>query len=287
MRMTTPDELTLPHAIEHDRTSVIRGSLLGLWRTRGLNRLLNRALVYAPHSVRSRLEAERRQVRAAELEARIRSRARLVPETELHRLLVRGLSLLADRHGCRRLGDYLEFGVYNGTSLACTYRALTEVGLDHVRLFGFDSFEGFPPHAALEDEGRWQPGRCCCPIEFTSAVLEREGVDARRVTLVPGWFSETLNAATRERHRIDRASVIMIDCDLYSSTSEALRFCAPLIHDEALVLFDEYYPSRLRGKHVGERKAFEEFLEESGSFRASPFGQYAARTQAFMVRRTH
>ena len=33
------------------------------------------------------------------------------------------------------LGDYLEFGVYTGTSLIAMYRALHSLGLDHVRLF--------------------------------------------------------------------------------------------------------------------------------------------------------
>jgi hypothetical protein len=165
------------------------------------------------------------------------------------------------------------------------HHVLTDVGLDNVRLFGFDSFQGFPPDAAEEDEGRWQPGRCCSPLELTQAVLNSEGIESDRVTLVPGWFSDTLNDRTRAEYRIAKSSVIMIDCDLYSSTKQALAFCAPLIRDEALVLFDEYYPTGLGGKHLGERKAFHEFLQKFPCFDAIPFGQYAQRTQAFLVYR--
>ena len=183
------------------------------------------------------------------------------------------------------MGDYLEFGVYNGTSLMCMHHELRSAGLDHVRLFGFDSFQGLPASAAVEDEGRWRPGQCRSPLEFTTAVLKAEGVDWNRVTLIPGWFSDTLNDDTLARHGIRKASVIMIDCDLYSSAKAALNFCAPLIHDEALILFDEWNPRGMEQKTVGEKRAFQEFLAETGSFSAVPFGQYGPRTQTFLISR--
>lgn len=243
-------------------------------------------MTYAPPSIRKRVEEERALVQRLEARDRIATRPRLVPEQDLRDLLSRGLRTLAKRHGREGLGDYLEFGVYNGTSLTCMYRELVGFEVPHVRLFGFDSFQGFPPNAAHEDEGRWQPGRCHATLEFTTDVLRAEGVDLGRVMLVPGWFSDTLNAATIERHRITKASVIMIDCDLYSSTKEALNFCAPLIAEEALVLFDEWTITRLPASTMGEKKAFQEFLEEQRCFTAVPFGQYAQRSQAFLVSRT-
>ena len=260
--------------------------LLKLWRTRTLNPLFNRAVGLAPSPLRRVIEDARARVRERELREKVRKRPRLVPEDELCSLLIRGLRTLADRHGRASLGSYLEFGVYNGTSMVCMKRALETLELHHVRMFGFDSFQGFPPSAAYEDEGRWQPGRCYSPLELTTAVLEAEGVDWRRLTLVPGWFSDTLNDQTIRRHRIEKASVIMIDCDLYSSTKTALEFCAPLIKDEALILFDEWHARGFEGKNLGERKAFEEFMRERPYFTAEPFGQYAKRTETFLVRRT-
>jgi hypothetical protein len=268
------------------QNSVIRDLLLQMWRTPALNRVLRSAIELAPAPLRNRIERERDRVRKDELQALIRSRPRLLPESEEFRTLVsRGLRDLASRHGRESLGDYLEFGVYNGTSLTCVYRELVALGLDHVRLFGFDSFQGFPPTAAEEDDGRWQPGRCHSPLEFTTAVLEAEGVDLRRATLVPGWFSETLTEDTRQAHGIARASMIMIDCDLYSSTKDALNFSMPLIADEALVLFDEWTITRMPDKTLGEKRAFQEFLEKHSNFTAVPYGQYAKRSQAFMVTR--
>jgi hypothetical protein len=263
----------------------LEAGFVTLWRTPALNRFLNAAVPFAPAGVRDWVERRRARVREAELQAQIRARGRLVPEPELRALLSRGLRELVARVGPNGLGSYLEFGVYNGTSLLCMYRELDALGLDHVRLFGFDSFQGLPPEAAVEDEGRWEPGKCHSPLEFTTAVLASEGIDWNRVSLVPGWYNETLKPETRQTLGLGKASVIMIDCDLYSSSKQALEFCAPLIEDEALILFDEFHPRGLSGKYVGERRAFDEFLREQGCFTAKPFGQYAPRTETFLVSR--
>ena len=41
-------------------------------------------------------------------------------------------------------GDYLEFGVFRGTSFINACRLARKHGLDEMRFFAFDSFEGLP-----------------------------------------------------------------------------------------------------------------------------------------------
>jgi O-methyltransferase len=257
----------------------IRGSLLRLWRMPKLNRLLNASLEFAPEPVRTYVERER-------LRVRLRDRRRAVPETAYRSVLRRGLDRLISQLGRDNIGDYLEFGVYNGTSLVATYRETAAMDLARMRLFGFDSFQGLPPAAATDDEGKWKPGAWRSELAFTEAVLDAEGVDRSRVFLVPGWFSETCTAETAHRYGITKASVIMVDCDIYTSTKQALEFCAPLIQDQALILFDDWNAGDLAAKHLGERKAFEEWLAESGCFTAEPFGSYRAKAETFFVTRT-
>lgn len=257
----------------------LRGSLLRLWRAPQLNRLLNASLNYVPAPVRTYVEKER-------LRVRLRDRRRAVPEGPFRDLLHRGLEQLIARVGRQHLGDYLEFGVYNGTSLVSTFRETQAMGLTDIRLFGFDSFQGLPEAAATDDGGKWNPGAWRSELEFTEAVLDAERVDRSRVFLVPGWFSETCNAETAHRYGIRKASVIMVDCDIYTSTKEALDFCAPLIKDQALVLFDDWNTGDLAARHLGERKAFEEWLAAWGCFTAEPFGTYRAKSETFMVTRT-
>ena len=52
-----------------------------------------------------------------------------------------------------------------------------------------------------------------------------------------------------------------------------------------MILFDEWNVTRLRDKTIGEKRAFREFLHERKQFSAVPFGQYAPRSQAFLVSR--
>ena len=180
----------------------------------------------------------------------------------------RSIELLLRREPRAALGDYVEFGVYHGTSLSCIYEAREAMRLPHMRLFGFDSFEGLPESAASEDDGVWMPGQYRSTLELTRENLRRWGVPDDAVTLTKGWFSETCTPAVRQRLGITKASVIMVDCDLYSSSVDALAFCEPLIHSQAVIVFDDYNASGLADKHMGERRAFDEFLDAHGDLHA-------------------
>ena len=70
-------------------------------------------------------------------------------------------------------------------------------------------------------------------------------------------------------------SVIMIDCDLYTSAKQALDFCAPLIKREAVVFFDDWTLGAGDGdRELGEQRAFAEWLSENPSLRAEEIGTY-------------
>ena len=149
--------------------------------------------------------------------------------------------------------------------MQCMYRAMQELGLDTVRLVGFDSFEGLPPSAAFDDEGTWRPGQFDSSYDLTYRALDEAGVDWRRVMLVRGWFSDSLTEAFVREQGLKKASVIMIDCDMYLSAKQALTFCAPLIGERSIIFFDDWEAGRgsLSARRLGERRAFEEFLAEN------------------------
>lgn len=239
-----------------------------------LNYALKYTLDLAPSSVRTWVE-----------QYKPKQRWKLVPEKELQQTLREGLQFLAQKHGPDAIGDYLEFGVFQGTSLSCMYHALTELDLDQVRLFGFDSFEGLPEAAATDDGGCWEPGQYKSTYEYTEKVLTAEGIDWDRVALIKGWFSDTLTDDLIRKHKIRKASVIMVDCDIYSSAKEALDFCAALIQDEALILFDDWNSFDLAEKNLGEKRAFQEFLAKNPDLAAREFGQYSENSKLFLVTR--
>ena len=190
---------------------------------------------------------------------------------ELHALLAEALDALRARTGTNDLGDYLEFGVYSGGTMTAADRARTALGLERMRLIGFDSFEGMSDHAAAEAPHRFAPGMFRCSADEARENLRGAGVDLDRVHFVEGWFDETLTERTRRARAIDRAAVIMLDCDVYSSSRAALQFSAQAIHDAAIVVCDDWVHSG----PAGQQRAFHEFLA-ANELEAEPFGHYRA-----------
>ncbi|MEM1136251.1 MAG: TylF/MycF/NovP-related O-methyltransferase, partial [Bacteroidota bacterium] len=173
----------------------------------------------------------------------------------------------------KEIGDYLEFGVCHGSSLLCMHQVLKESEIDNVRLFGFDSFEGLPEVAATD--GVWNPGDFYAGFEKVKNYLTKKGIDWNRVTLTKGWFKDTLNLDFIRKYKIKKASIIMIDCDIYQSTKEALNFCKNLIKDKTIIFFDDWNSSGLATKNLGEKRAFDEFLNENPQFTAQKFDSYS------------
>ncbi|HTF18326.1 MAG TPA: TylF/MycF/NovP-related O-methyltransferase [Chryseolinea sp.] len=181
------------------------------------------------------------------------------------------------------LGDYLEFGVSLGTSMACMHRVLeNRKSRSSIRLFGFDSFEGMPASAAFEDEGTWMPGEFASSIDQTRQYLDEAKIDWKRTHLIKGWFDETLTPETVKVYNIRKASIIMVDCDIYSASKTALNFALPMIVDFAVIFFDDWRDDIT----FGEYKAYSEFLNENKHLKSEMFGEYRPTGMIFLVTNT-
>jgi len=260
-------------------------------RALGLPKALHRFSRRLPHGARLWIGDRRTnaRIRAGDAGGLLPYFKVLVPEQELKRVLDDALTLLAARRGDADPGDYLEFGVYVGTSLSCMHEVLAARELDDVRLFGFDSFEGLPSDTDADETSQiipWRPGDMKVPYEVTRENLDRKGVDWDRTTLIKGFFEDSLTPDVVHEHRIRKVEVIMVDCDLYSSTKTVLDFCAPLIGDHAVILFDDWCPATLAAARTGERRAFEEFLAANPDLAAEELESYAPElSKVFLLSR--
>ena len=252
----------MPGSLRH-----IEDGALRVLSTLGVKRPLRRLVEATPAAALLRQRA-------------IRNRPRLVREAELLEVYTAALTMLAPSG---EIGDYLEFGVYNGTALATMHKALRATGHARSRLIGFDSFEGLPAFAATDSGGHWSPGEFASSLEFATRVLDYERVDWSRVTLVKGYFADTCTPEQREVLQLRRASVVMVDCDLYQSTVEALAFAGPVLAERAVILFDDWYPLADRG--MGERRAFEEWLAAEPGVTATEWRTFKPYGKAFLVGR--
>ncbi|WP_372794422.1 TylF/MycF/NovP-related O-methyltransferase [Pontiella sp.] len=191
-----------------------------------------------------------------------------INERQLQPHYVNALRYLSEKYGPENVGDYYEFGVSRGSSMLLMYQETVKAGLDHVRLFGFDSFEGLP----ADNEGWWTEGDFCANIDDVRKRFANNKVDLSRINLVKGFYSDSLTDQLKTDLNMGKAGIIMIDCDMYSSTAEALEFCEPLIQDEVIMIFDDWNP--LAQQNMGEKRAFDEFLAKYRHFKAEEIGTY-------------
>jgi hypothetical protein len=230
---------------------------------------------------RTRVGLGRLQVRLGVMDGLLK-----VPEEELRRSFRDALALVGG-------GDappvYLEFGVYVGTSMACMVHASGKAGATGGRFVGFDSFQGMPAPVPGENAAwTWQQGQLYSDVDLTRSNLRRLGVDPDRIELVEGWYDETLTDEMRARLALDRVTVAMFDCVLSTSTRIALDFITPLIHDRAVLYFDDWAAGRLADHNLGERKAFEDWIAIHPEFTTEelPGLRYGESDRVFLLTRT-
>jgi hypothetical protein len=152
-----------------------------------------------------------------------------------------GGALLDEAMRRRRVeGLILEFGVFSGRTIN-RLAAQTEQ-----KIYGFDSFEGLP-----ED---WRPD--------VGKGSFRAGLPpvAANVELVVGWFDRTVPPFLAEN--AGPASLIHVDCDLYSSTRTVFDCCRDRIGPGTILVFDEFF--NYVGWRLHEYRAFMEFAAELG-----------------------
>jgi len=208
---------------------------------------------------------------------------KLVPSDRLTQKFEQAIRFLR-RHSENPVETYIEFGVYNGTSMSCMHRAFTNAGVRNPRLIGFDSFQGLPPGSDHEDGGVWRVGQFTCPVDVTLRNLNDLGVPLEKVQLVEGWFADTL--AGPAKHPIHRnVSIVMIDSDTYSSAKLALQYVEPILADLSVIFFDDWKLNDLDIRNMGEFRAFREFVDEHPNLEVRLAPGYNRKSMAAVIRR--
>lgn len=185
-------------------------------------------------------------------------------------------------------GDYLEFGVYQGNSFSRAYNALSVAFKKRIqqsaggateeqqaerseiwnkmRFFAFDSYEGLPELEGVDSETKdFRKGQYAAGEELFLKNVCAAGVPAERVIPIKGWFKDTVNEETFQKHKITKASIIWIDGDLYESAISVLSGITPLLQDGTILIFDDWFAFR-GNPNLGEQRAFKEWKETVKGF---------------------
>lgn len=234
----------------------------------------------------------------------------------IHRLLnrlsvVRGDGNRNDRLGAlhrawgyvftdRMPGDYYEFGVYRGESLALSYRAYrpflawldsertspepwrramaADQRVHHpARFVGLDTFTGMPPND--ERHLNFREGNYAAIEADAVRICAGVGLHAPQLHLIAGTFRATASQLAGMRP----AAIVNLDCDLYQSAADALDAITPLIQQGTVLLCDEWQMFRARND-AGERRAVREWTERTG-IRVEPWFAYHFAGQALFCHR--
>lgn len=182
------------------------------------------------------------------------------------------------------IGDYLEFGVFNGNSIGSMAIVRKQMQLQNMRLFGFDAFEGLPEGSENEDDGVWKKGFYACSFEQLQQCLQRRDVNPADITWIKGWYNQTLNTETAEKYALNNFGIVFIDCDTYSSSKAVLDFLAPRIQQPVILCFDDWKLNDLDIKGMGEYKSFNEFLESNPHLSAEEIPSYNRKSKSFVVK---
>ena len=212
-------------------------------------KFLFKGVVLASHMARHSLNFTRTQeLKSIPLERQRRALATTVDFVEKNMRLV-------DSVGAKKelLTKSFKLADVSGNRLICEFGVFMGVSINHVakmtnqRVFGFDSFEGLPE--------RWWDG-----WKVGAFAVPKLPKVRRNVTLVKGWFNETLPGFLKENP--GEVGFLHVDSDLYSSAKTIFESLEPRLKPGAVIVFDEYfnYPEWEQGEH----KAFTEFLGRTG-----------------------
>lgn len=170
-------------------------------------------------------------------------------------------------------GDYYEFGVYKGFSFWFAMQIAEILEKRNMHFFGFDSFDGLPAPRGVDlapdsSGNTFARGNFCAGIDFVNKMMDRYGVSKNKYIFIKGFFKDTLNQKLLEKYHFKKASVILIDSDLYESTKTVLDFFPNILQNGTVVLFDDW---NLTNKDRGQQLAFREWKKENHRFKFKEF----------------
>jgi hypothetical protein len=187
--------------------------------------------------------------------------------------------------GITESGDYYEFGIFKGYTFWYAQHTAMQLGLQKMRFFGFDSFAGLPKVEGMDKtkHNEFYKGQYACPKETVRKNLNSKNVDWTKTFLIEGFFENSLTQETKMKYRMDKMAIALIDCDLYSSTTEVLNFIQDMLIDKTILIFDDWNCFNADNER-GQRKAFRDFLDSHKQLRADEFISFGHYGQTFILR---
>ena len=182
-------------------------------------------------------------------------------------------------------GSYLEFGVFTGSSFNFAMKVNKKIekifGKSNCEFIGFDSFVGFGQIKKEDENPRFQDHIFSVDEKKVLKNIEK-CAKGQKMRIVKGFYQDTLKDKTTLDLKIDKARVVMIDCDLKESARLALEFIKPSIQEGTIILFDDYVYFK-GDKNKGEYGAFNDFRKKYPEILFRRILDYGFGSKAFIA----
>jgi len=159
-----------------------------------------------------------------------------------------------------RYGYYFEFGCHKGRTLRLAWDHSN--GLFDWTYVAFDSFEGLPDIPEIDRNPMWEKGMSATTEEELTVITESAGMPRNRLITVKGFYDQSLESGIAKKLLPEKAVVVYVDCDLYTSTVPVLKFIKDFLQPGTIIVFDDWFclyadPER------GQRRAWAEFCRDN------------------------
>ncbi|MFK7992979.1 MAG: TylF/MycF/NovP-related O-methyltransferase [Granulosicoccus sp.] len=181
-------------------------------------------------------------------------------------------------------GDYAEFGSHGALTFSQAFHEATR-HKHNARLWAFDSFQGLPTASMEKDEHpMWVGGEMATSLSEFHTLCRLRGIDNNRYNVVPGYFNESL-PALGDSADPNNICLAYVDCDLYSSTMDVLKFLLPRLKHGMIVAFDDYHCWSATTVS-GERLAMLEVFSPQSRWQLTPYMNIGWHGASFIVEDT-
>ena len=189
-------------------------------------------------------------------------------------------------------GDYVEFGVFDGTSLISAYESnkvsskidgltMNKEGPKR-KFFGFDSFEeGFKIFDKRDEHPSWIDGNLKSSYEKTTKRISKTLKDDE-FKLVKGFVENTCKNVDPAKYGINKVSLVFFDMDLGTPTLIGLEFIKNSLIVGSIISFDQYFAYKGSEKQ-GESYAFKEFREKNTHLVFRKYKNWGIRGMCFIL----
>ena len=183
------------------------------------------------------------------------------------------------------LGDYFEFGLFEGTSFIGAFHSHLSTRLTDTApraFWGFDSFQGFKYFSDDDAHPFFREGEYNSNYANTRRRIERQFKKKADFQIVPGFLEETIEGRKPSDLGGDKVAFAFIDLDLGTPAEIALEFIAPGLQQGSIIMMDDFFAYR-GSLNRGVAGAFNHFRRGNPQFEFRRCFDYGYFGQGFIV----